>query len=236
MEHKRLQFKALNTDQAEQGIFEGHASVWDIVDSEGDVVERGAFAKTITEGAAKDGVPILILHNDQLLPVGKTLALREDDEGLYVKGYISPTSMGNDVRILIRDGVLDELSIGYVVVRHKMEGSIRHLQEVELPEISVVTWAANSAAKITGYKGASEMCNTKQAPPIGTEPPEKSIRALLEEGNRLMAQLMALGCEPPANDPLAGKSVEEQMAILGVTPEDDEADGQLYIELDDEED
>ena len=79
------------------------------------------------------------------------------------------------------------------------------------------------------------MRNTKQAPPIGTEPPEKGIRALLEEGNRLMAQLRALGCEPPDNDPLAGKSVEEQMALLGVPPEGEE-DDQLYIELDDDED
>ena len=234
MEYKRLQFKALDTD-TEQGVFDGHASVWDIVDSEGDVVERGAFAKTITEGIAKEGVPILALHNDTVLPVGKTLALREDDEGLYVKGYISPTSMGNDVRTLIRDGVLKELSIGYVPVAHKMEGNVRHLLEVELPEISVVTWAANSAAKITGYKGANEMRNTKQAPPIETEPPEKNIRTLLEEGNRLMAQLRALGCELPDNDPLAGKSVEEQMALLGVSPEDEE-DDQLYIELDDDED
>lgn len=66
MEYKRLQFKALDTD-TEQGVFDGHASVWDIVDSEGDVMERGAFAKTITEGIAKDGVPILALHNDTVL-------------------------------------------------------------------------------------------------------------------------------------------------------------------------
>lgn len=188
--HKRLQFKSDGID--EQGIFEGHASVWDIVDTEDDVVERGAFARTISEGLAKSGVPILVLHNDQWLPVGRSLELREDDVGLYIKGRISPTSMGNDVRILIRDGVLDELSIGYVPIRHEMREGKRHLFEVELPEISVVIWAANSAAKITGYKGGT---------PVATElpaaEPQKSTEELLEDMRALVAHLTELGVEIP---------------------------------------
>ena len=106
--HKSLQFDVASIDE-EQGIFDGYASVWDVIDHDGDVVEHGAFAYTIREGVAKDGVPILALHNDHWLPVGRTLELREDDVGLYIRGYISPTSMGKDVRILIRDKVLAEL-------------------------------------------------------------------------------------------------------------------------------
>ena len=124
--HKSLQFDVASIDE-EQGIFDGYASVWDVIDHDGDVVEHGAFAYTIREGVAKDGVPILALHNDHWLPVGRTLELREDDVGLYIRGYISPTSMGKDVRILIRDKVLKELSIGYCVVRHVMQDGIRHL-------------------------------------------------------------------------------------------------------------
>lgn len=192
--HKSLQFDVASIDE-EQGIFEGYASVWDIVDHDGDVVEHGAFAYTIREGAAKDGVPILALHNDHWLPVGRTLELREDDVGLYIKGYISPTSMGKDVRILIRDKVLKELSIGYCVIRHTMQGGIRHLQELELPEISIVTWAANSAAQITGYKGGTpQMAEAKVSAPDGAE---KSVAELLAEGKDLIAQLRALGVEVP---------------------------------------
>lgn len=192
--HKSLRFDVASIDE-EQGIFEGYASVWDIVDHDGDVVERGAFAYTIREGAAKDGVPILVLHNDNWLPVGRTLELREDDVGLYIKGYISPTSMGKDVRILIRDKVLKELSIVYCVIRHTMQDCIRHLQELELPEISIVTWAANSAAQITGYKGGTpQMAEEKVSVPDGAE---KSIAELLAEGRELIAQLRALGVEVP---------------------------------------
>ena len=108
LKHKSLQFELSGVDE-EQGIFEGYASVFGVLDSDGDIVDRGAFTKTIAEGMAKDGATILALHNDRLLPVGKTLELREDDIGLYIKGYISPTSMGKDVRILVRDRVLHRL-------------------------------------------------------------------------------------------------------------------------------
>lgn len=91
--HKSLRFDVASIDE-EQGIFEGYASVWDIVDHDGDVVERGAFAYTIREGAAKDGVPILVLHNDNWLPVGRTLELREDDVGLVYQGIHQPDQHG----------------------------------------------------------------------------------------------------------------------------------------------
>ena len=172
LKHKSLQFELSGVDE-EQGIFEGYASVFGVLDSDGDIVDRGAFAKTIAEGMA----------NDRLLPVGKTLELREDDIGLYIKGYISPTSMGKDVRILVRDRVLKELSIGYMVKRYTVRADARHLEEIELLEISVVTWAANSSAKISGYKGGVATGN--------------SISELLAEGRELIARLQELGVDTP---------------------------------------
>lgn len=182
LKHKSLQFELSGADE-EQGIFEGYASVFGVLDSDGDIVDRGAFTKTIAEGMAKDGATILALHNDRLLPVGKTLELREDDIGLYIKGYISPTSMGKDVRILVRDRVLKELSIGYMVKRYTVRADARHLEEIELLEISVVTWAANSSAKISGYKGG-----------VATG---SSISELLAEGRELIARLQELGVDTP---------------------------------------
>ena len=111
------------------------------------------------------------------------MELREDDIGLYIKGYISPTSMGKDVRILVRDRVLKELSIGYMVKQYTVRADARHLEEIELLEISVVTWAANSSAKISGYKGGVATGN--------------SISELLAEGRELIARLQELGVDTP---------------------------------------
>lgn len=96
---------------------------------------------------------ILSGHNESLLPIGKPLELREDANGLFLKAKISDTTLGRDVRTLIKDGVLCELSIGYdPVVFDYDEAGIRHLREVKLWEVSVVTWAMNDQAVITDIK------------------------------------------------------------------------------------
>lgn len=151
-EYKTLLFEVDEFDE-EQGIFSGYASVFGNVDDGGDIVEPGAFTKTIAEGFER--VKILALHNDNWLPIGRPLELREDVKGLFLKGKISDTGMGRDVKTLLKDGVLTELSIGYdpVVFDYDSEG-YRHLREVKLWEISVVTWAMNAEATVTGYKAA----------------------------------------------------------------------------------
>lgn len=154
-EYKSLSFKTEEYDE-ESGIFSGYAAVYGNVDSGGDIIEPGAFTKTIAEGWER--VKILALHNDCWLPVGRPLELREDSNGLFIKAKISDTSMGRDIKVLLKDGVLSELSIGYdPVVFDYDESGIRHLREVKLWEVSVVTWAMNPEAVITDYKQAQEV-------------------------------------------------------------------------------
>lgn len=152
-EYKNFSFKA-ELDE-EEGIFCGYAAVFGNVDSGGDVIEPGAFTKTIAEGWER--VKILALHNDCWLPIGRPLELREDSNGLFIKAKISDTSMGRDVKVLLKDGVLTELSIGYdPVVFEYDEAGIRHLREVKLWETSLVTWAMNNRAVVTDYKDTAE--------------------------------------------------------------------------------
>lgn len=150
LETKRLLLKGRKFD-SDTGVFEGYASVFGNIDSDGDVVEKGAYADFLAGDWSR--VKILVLHNDQWLPIGKPVEMYEDDIGLYMKAKISDTSMGQDVRQLLKDGVLDELSIGYVVIDYYMDtDGIRHLAKLELQEVSIVTWAANDQAKILAVK------------------------------------------------------------------------------------
>ena len=109
-ETKRLSFKMDEYDE-EEGIFSGYGAVFENVDSGGDIIEPGAFSKALAAGWER--VKILALHNDCWLPIGKPIELREDEKGLFLKAKISDTSMGKDIKILLKDGVLNELSIGY---------------------------------------------------------------------------------------------------------------------------
>jgi HK97 family phage prohead protease len=153
-EYKQMQFK-MGEYNEEEGIFSGYGAVFENIDSGGDIIEPGAFTKTLAEGWER--VKILALHNDCWLPIGRPLELREDTNGLFLSARVSDTSMGKDIKVLLKDGVLNELSIGYdpIVFDYDSDG-IRHLREVKLWEVSIVTWAMNPEATITGYKSMQE--------------------------------------------------------------------------------
>ena len=109
-EYKAVRFNVENVDE-DSGEFSGYAAVFGNRDNGDDIIEKGAFSKTIREDF--DRIKILSQHNDCELPIGKPLELREDEKGLYIRGKISDTQKGRDVRTLLKDGVLNELSIGY---------------------------------------------------------------------------------------------------------------------------
>lgn len=153
-QHKSFKFELTSADDT--GEFSGYAAVFGNVDNGLDVIEKGAFTRTIKEDF--DKIKILALHNDNWLPVGKPLELREDNKGLFIRGKISDTAMGRDIKTLLKDGVLNDMSIGYDVVRYDFdsEEGIRHLKEIRLWEVSIVTWAMNDQAKIEEVKSIAE--------------------------------------------------------------------------------
>lgn len=151
---KAFKFNLENADEI-NGEFSGHAAVFGNVDDGGDVIEKGAFIKTIAEDFHR--MKLFFQHNDCDLPIGKPLELREDEKGLFIRGMVSDTQKGRDIKTLLKDGVLDELSIGYEAVSYDMdEQGIRHLREVKLYEVSIVTFAMNEQATIDEVKSLAE--------------------------------------------------------------------------------
>ena len=154
-EFKSFSFELESTDES-TGECSGYAAVFGNGDSGNDIIEKGAFAKTIVEDFNR--IKILALHNDCWLPVGRPIELREDDRGLFIKGKISDTSMGRDIRTLLKDGVLSELSIGYDAIDFDYDSKTdtRHLRRIKLWEVSIVTWAMNEQARIDEVKSLVE--------------------------------------------------------------------------------
>lgn len=122
----------------------GYASVFDVGDGGRDVVRRGAFA------AAKAGVPLLWQHESGE-PVGVVESLREDARGLRVVARLAGTRRGADALALVKDGALSGLSIGYRVKRARKGRALRELLEVELVEVSLVTFPMQPLARILGW-------------------------------------------------------------------------------------
>lgn len=131
--------------------FSGYASVFNVRDSANDIVCAGAFNDTIR----KDRKRIKILYqHDVNEPIGQPLHLEEDKHGLYFVGKLAPTKAGVDCYQLIKDGVINEMSIGYDVVdsTYDRSTSTRYLKKIKLWEISPVSFACNSYATITDVK------------------------------------------------------------------------------------
>jgi HK97 family phage prohead protease len=138
------------------GSFSGYASLFGETDLNRDAVMPGAFLKSIgRRGAA--GVRMLFQH-DPAVPIGIWRELREDRRGLFVRGQLMPdVGKAREVLALMRAGAIDGLSIGFRTVRGRTDAKtgIRHLIEVDLWEISVVTFPMLPAARVSSVKSAA---------------------------------------------------------------------------------
>tara|TARA_Y100001937_G_scaffold47403_1_gene66427 strand:- start:15 stop:725 length:711 start_codon:yes stop_codon:yes gene_type:complete len=136
------------------GIVKGYGSVFGNVDSDNDVIEKGAYARTIKNNGKR--VKYLYQH-DITKPIGKMRELYEDDKGLAFVAEVPKTTFGKEVLELMAFEVLDENSVGIMPVKKDFkEDGVRVISEAKLFEISAVTLASNEEAKILEVKGESE--------------------------------------------------------------------------------
>lgn len=150
LETKFHQFDAELTLDEDQ-VIEGYASLFGATDQGGDVVERGAYAKSLSAGRR---VKMLWQH-DPNEPIGIWDEVREDERGLYVKGrLLDSVARAREAAVLTRAGAIDGLSIGYRTVKsHKNQRGLRCLSEVELWEVSLVTFPMLPEARLDAREG-----------------------------------------------------------------------------------
>ena len=158
-EQKRLDAVLELKMLGEDGRFAGYASVFDVVDSQRDVVLHGAFARSIAGRVSQ--IKLLWQHalNE---PIGYFTAMFEDAHGLYVEGQLMlELEKAREAYALLKAGVVKGLSIGYSPVHYRVDpdSGVRKLDEVTLWEVSLVTMPANEAAQVTVVKSSDEDMN-----------------------------------------------------------------------------
>lgn len=146
---------AIKSDGARE--FEGYGSVFGNVDSYGERVIKGAFVDSLKGLKAKGRMPSLLWQHDPSLPIGVYHEMREDEKGLYVRGELADTQLGREAYTLMKMGALSGLSIGYEVKSdvYDSKTDVRDLTELELWEVSPVTFPANDDARVEAVKAAS---------------------------------------------------------------------------------
>lgn len=128
----------------------GYASVFDVPDKGRDVVRRGAFARAIAEAG---GVPLLWQH-DAKRPIGRVETLAEDGRGLRVIAKVADGSAaGAEAAALLKAGALNGLSFGYRVRGARGGKAYRELIDLELLEVSLVTFPMQPLARVHALEG-----------------------------------------------------------------------------------
>lgn len=131
-------------------VIEGYASLFGATDQGGDVVQKGAYEASLKRLAAAGRSVKMLWQHDPAQPIGIWDEVREDDQGLYVKGRLLDTvNKGREAAALIAAGAIDGLSIGYRTLRAtKTEKGQRLLNELELWEVSLVTFPMLQTARV----------------------------------------------------------------------------------------
>lgn len=178
---------------SEEGTFSGYGAVFGNIDSHGDIIEKGAFKTSLREWEAKGKLPKMLLQHggffgpvDDMLPVGKWTSMEENSKGLKVEGklFALNTDRGALIYEGLKSGELDGLSIGYKAKKYRMgtkpKDPTRWLDELDLKEVSIVTWGSNDRALVSQVKALELL----QSARIGARSENYSVWCRRREGCR----------------------------------------------------
>ena len=145
------------------GVFEGYASVFDIIDSDGDIILPGAYKKALATQSRQVGM--FFNHQTWELPVGKWQNLEEDSKGLIVIGELTPgLSVSNDLRAAMEHKTVEGMSVGFTVTKddYALIDTGRAFKNVQaLREISICTFPANEQATIESMKSMESIATIR---------------------------------------------------------------------------
>lgn len=201
-------------DADSNGMIRGYASTFGNVDLGMDVVDKGAFKKSIKE--SKGLFPILADHDPQK-QIGWNLRAEEDEKGLYVEGKIDLNVQAGREKFSLAKTAMEAgakmgLSIGYMTIKAEPDRDkpmVRHLKELKLFEYSIVTFPMNTSAMITAIK--SEF---KQASNIDLV--QKLIAELKQQGISHSELVTALhtGAAGDESDPSLAQSLNDLIQMM----------------------
>ena len=180
IETKRIsltEVKSVKTDDNSM-VFSGYGAVFDNIDSYDDIIVKGAFTETLKSIRKSGKWPAMLSQHgggwfgsaQDNTPVGIWTDMKEDDHGLYVEGKLADTDRGRELYTLMKmepRPAIDGLSIGYRVndsaeeVRDKK--TVRLLKSIDLVEVSIVSFPANTEARVHDIKSIPTIRDAEDA-------------------------------------------------------------------------
>lgn len=173
---RRLDIPLKIKSVSDSGEFEGYGSVFGVKDSYSDIVVPGAFTKSLEDWKAKNQLPAMLWQHQYDEPIGIYKEMKEDDVGLYVRGQllIDGDPVAKRAYAHMKAGSITGLSIGFRLIDWEYDKTKEAylLKEIDLWEVSPVTFPANEEARIEDVKSAFGR---------GEIPSQKSIERVLRD-------------------------------------------------------
>jgi HK97 family phage prohead protease len=168
MERKAFDLEVKSIDDA--GTFVGYGSVFGNVDSDNEIVVKGAFTESLAARAGRGRkLPILWQHRSGE-PIGVYESVEEDDHGLKMAGrlLIGEVQRAREAYALMKAGAVTGMSIGYSVVEDSIDRTtrVRHLKRLQLHETSIVTFPANDEARVGVVKALDQILKAGNLPTL----------------------------------------------------------------------
>lgn len=204
-----LSLKATGDD----GTIEGYGSVFGVRDNWDDIIAKGAFAASLAAHKAAGTMPAMLWQHESDEPIGVWTEMKEDAKGLYIKGQlVLETMRGKEAHALLKAGALNGLSIGFMSKQwsYDTETDIRTLTEVDLWEVSLVTFPANEKARVTNVKASPDELAT----------PKDAERILREAGfsksdaTAIVSRVMRMGEERSDSAKSAAAAIKAASRLL----------------------
>ncbi len=202
-----IPFKIKSVNDA--GEFEGYGSVFGVQDTYGDVVIAGAFKDSLQRWSEKGRLPALLWQHKMDEPIGIYTEMNEDNNGLALKGrlLIDDDPLAKRAHAHMKAGSITGLSIGYILKEweYDKEKNVFLLKEIDLWEVSVVTFPANDEARVSDVKSAFAR---------GEIPSQKQIERVLRDVGLSRTQAKAFMSEGYSALPQRDVDVDAALTAL----------------------
>jgi len=148
------------------GVVEGYGSVFGNTDFWDDIMAAGAFVKSLADHKTAGTMPAMLWQHNSDEPIGVWTEMAEDANGLRVKGQLAlNTTRGKEAYELAKMGALNGLSVGFITKQfeYDTETDVRTITEADLWEVSLVTFPANTKARLVSVKSIDDIAAPKDA-------------------------------------------------------------------------
>ena len=199
LQQKASKFTVKDSNDDNRTI-KGYASVFGNLDSDSDIIHKGAFNRSIKEWGPEGQDRIkLVAQHDINRPVARITMLKEDENGLYMEAKFGNHRDGQDYYAMAKDGIINEFSVGFVPVEKEAntKGGF-DITNIKLYEVSMVTIAANDEAVVTEVKSADPLKLVKQVE-------DKDLAFKLEK-----EYLRLIGTQETSTETVAKEATPEQ--------------------------